>query len=172
MESTAAVRIVTARAPSILPSLLNETRRAANPLILVPGTYTLACEQELIRSRDEKGFIGLNIYSPQSLIREVRELTGGTSPLSGEAQIMLISQILHHHSSELKYYADAVGQPSLAKKIADQINEFSDAHLDASMLLHLTPESRRTQAKLHDLALIWDAYEARLQEGYTDLISS
>ncbi|MCR4883957.1 MAG: PD-(D/E)XK nuclease family protein [Clostridiales bacterium] len=172
MELTAKVRIVTTRAPGLLPSLLKETEQARLPVLLVPGLYTLACEQELIRSRPEKGFIGMNIYSPSSFIREVRELTGtgGKVPLSSEGQVMLVSQILHRHVAELNYYGDAVGQPSLSKKIADQINELSDSHLDSDMLLQFNPSSRRTKAKLQDLVTVWSEYESRLSEGYVDVV--
>ena len=174
MESAAKVRIVTMRAPGLMPSLLHETQQARHPVVLVPGTYTLDCEKELIRSRPEKGVIGIDVYSPSSLIREVRELTGtgGTVPLSGEGQVMLISQILHRKAHELEYYADAVSQPSLAKRIADQINELSDAHLNASMLSRFEPQSRRTRAKLHDLTTVWSEYEARLSQGFVDVIGA
>lgn len=174
MQSAARVRIITARAPGLMPSLLQETRRSPRPVLLVPGTFTLACEQELIRSCPEGGFIGMAVYSPSSFIREIRELTGtgGSTPLSSEGQIMMVSQILHHCAEELQYYRDGVGQPSLARKLADQINELSDAHLNPELLEQFTPSSRRTRAKLHDLIAVWKEYEKRLEEGYADTVTS
>ena len=171
MESTAQIRIITMRAPGLIPSLLHETQQAGHPVLLVPSAYTLDCEKELIRSRQEKGFIGIEVFSPSSLIREVRELTGsgGMVSLPPEGQVMLISQILHRKARELEYYGDAVSQPSLAKRIADQINELANAHLDSSMLSQFHPQSRRTRAKLHDLTVVWREYEERAAQGFVDI---
>ena len=89
--------------------------------------------------------------------------------LPPEGQVMLISQILHRKARELEYYGDAVSQPSLAKRIADQINELANAHLDSSMLSQFHPQIRRTRAKLHDLTVVWREYEKRAAQGFVDI---
>ena len=48
MESTAQIRIITMRAPGLIPSLLHETQQAGHPVLLVPSAYTLDCELSLI----------------------------------------------------------------------------------------------------------------------------
>ena len=52
-----------------------------------------------------------------------------------------------------------VSQPSLAQKMAGQINEFTRARLSPDFLRQYQPDSRRTRAKLADMALIRDAYK-------------
>ena len=123
------------------------------------------------RSRDG-GIFDLKIFSPSSLIREVRELTGhgNKKPISGDGQNMIISQVLHHYRDELKYYRDSVAQPTLAAKIAGQIDDFTRAKLTPGFLRQYTPASRRTEAKLEDVALIWDGYQQILEKGFEDTV--
>lgn len=166
----ARIRIVTTRAPGLIPSLIKEIDHASNPVVLIPESFTLACETEIVNRSRDKGIFGLKVFSPSSLVREVRELTGhGTKkPVSADGQNMIISQVLHHHHDDLKYYRDSVAQPTLAQKIASQINDFTRARLSADFLREFQPSSRRTQAKLEDVALIWDGYTQALGDRFED----
>ena len=166
------IRVVTTRAPGLIPSLIREIEQASNPVVLIPESFTLACETEIVnRSRDD-GIFDLKIFSPSSLIREVRELTGhgNKKPISGDGQNMMISQVLHHYRDELKYYRDSVAQPTLAAKIAGQIDDFTRAKLTPGFLRQYTPASRRAAAKLEDVALIWDGYQQILEKGFEDTV--
>ena len=166
----AKVRIVTTRAPGLIPSLIREIDRASGPVVLIPESFTLACETEIVRRSGDQGFFDLKIFSPASLVREIRELTGRGSrkPVSADGQNMIISQVLHHHEKDLKYYQDSVAQPALAHKIAEQINDFTRAGLSADLLRRFPASSRRTAAKMEDLALIWDGYLRALGDRYED----
>ena len=166
------IRIVTTRAPGLIPSLIQEIDKAEHPVILIPESFTLACETEIVKSRSEGGIFNLKIFSPSSLIREVRELTGrgNKRPVSGDGQNMIISQVLHHCRDDLKYYRDSVAQPTLAAKIAAQIDEFTRARLDPDFLREYHPSSRRTAAKLEDVALVWDGYRQVLEQGFEDTV--
>ena len=168
----ARIRIVTARAPGLIPSLIREIERASDPVVLVPESFTLACETEIVNRSRYGGIFGLKILSPSSLIREVREMTGYGSgkPISGDGQNMIISQLLHHCRGELRYYGDSAAQPTLAARIAGQIDEFTRARLTPGFLRQYSPESRRTGAKLEDMALIWDGYQQILEKGFEDTV--
>lgn len=166
------IRIVTTRAPGLIPSLIKEIDRASNPVVLIPESFTLACETEIVNRSRDKGFFDLKIFSPSSLVREVRELTGRGSkkPVSADGQNMIISQVLHHHQEELRYYRDSVAQPTLAQKIAGQINDFHRARLTPGFLRDFDPSSRRTKAKMEDMALVWDGYNQVLGGKYEDSV--
>ena len=166
------IRIVTTRAPGLIPSLIYEIDHAAHPVVLIPESFTLACETEIVNRSRDKGIFDLQIYSPSSLIREVRELTGhgNKKPISGDGQNMIISQVLHHYRDELTYYRDSVAQPTLAAKIAGQIDDFTRAKLSPGFLRQYSPSSRRTEAKLEDVALIWDGYQKVLEKGFEDTV--
>ena len=166
------IRVVTTRAPGLIPSLIKEIDHASNPVVLIPESFTLACETEIVNRSRDGGIFDLKIFSPSSLIREVRELTGhgNKKPISGDGQNMIISQVLHHYRDELKYYRDSVAQPTLAAKIAGQIDDFTRAKLTPGFLRQYTPASRRTEAKLEDVALIWDGYQQILEKGFEDTV--
>jgi len=168
----AVIRVVTTRAPGLIPSLIDEIHRAANPVVLVPESFTLACETEIVNQSPDGGIFDLKIFSPSSLIREVRELTGGgdKKPISGDGQNMIISRVLHHYRDDLTYYRDSAAQPTLAAKIAGQIDDFTRARLTPGFLRTYDPGSRRTGAKLKDIALIWDGYSQILDKGFEDTV--
>lgn len=165
------LRIVTARAPGLLPSLIAEIRSAEKPVVLVPESFTLACETEIVNRSADHGIFDLPIFSPSSLVREIRELTGRGSkkPIPADGQNMIIARVLHHRQEELKYYRDSVGQPALAQKIANQINEFSRARLTPGFLKGFQPAGRRAKAKVEDMALVWDNYLQLLGDRYEDM---
>ena len=168
----ARIRIVATRAPGLIPSLLKEVDHAANPVILVSESFTLACETEIVNRSRDKGIFGLKIFSPSSLVREVREMTGHrqSRAVSADGQNMIISQVLHHNHDKLKYYRDSVAQPALAHKIASQINDFNRAHLSTEFLREFKPSSKRTKAKMEDMALVWDGYNEILGQGFEDAV--
>ena len=166
------IRIVTTRAPGLIPSLIAEIGRAPRPVVLIPESFTLACETEIVNRSEAGGIFDLQIFSPSSLIREVRELTGrgNLKPISGDGQNMIISRVLHHCRDDLQYYRDSVAQPGLAAKIAAQIDDFTRARLSPEFLRAYTPASRRTKAKLEDVALVWDGYRQTLDKGFEDTV--
>ena len=166
------IRICPTRAPGLLPSLVHEIRRASHPVVLIPESFTLACEMEIVRASGEQGIFDLNIFSPSSLVREVQELTGTGQkrPVSGDGQNMMISRILHRCRKQLKFYGDAVAQPKLAAKIAGQLDDFTRALLTPEFLKTWRPASQRTQNKLDDLILIWEAYREALDRGFEDTV--
>ena len=167
----ASIRIVTTRAPGLIPSLIKEIDHAKNPVVLIPESFTLACETEIVNRSRDKGIFDLKIFSPSSLVREIRELTGhgNKKPVSADAQNMIFAQVLHHHQNELKYYRDSVAQPTLAQKIAGQVNDFTRARLTSDFLRDFEPSSRRTKAKMEDMALLWDGYNQVLGDKYEDV---
>ena len=169
----AVLRVVTTRAPGLIPSLLREIAQAPHPIVLIPESFTLACETEIIRRSPTGGLFDLPVFSPSSLIREIRELSGQgrRRPLSGDSQNMIISRALHHHQSALRFYRKSVGQPTLAAKVASQIDELTRARLDPAFLRSWQPESRRTRAKLEDLALLWEEYNEALAQGFESTVT-
>ena len=158
--------------PALFPAWPMKSSEPRIRWFLIPESFTLACETEIINRSENAGIFDLKIFSPSSLIREIHELTGhGTKkPISGDGQNMIISQLLHHHRDNLKYYRDSAAQPTLAAKIAAQIDDFTRARLDPAFLRGFQPASRRTGAKIEDVALIWDGYRKVLEKGFEDTV--
>ena len=70
------VKISVSRAPALIPGMVNAILKAKNPLILVPESFTLTTEQALVQASPQRGFIGTQVFSTKSLIREIRERAG------------------------------------------------------------------------------------------------
>ena len=60
------IRIVTTRAPGLIPSLVHEIDRASHPVVLIPESFTLACETEIVNRTRDAGIFDLKIFSPSS----------------------------------------------------------------------------------------------------------
>ena len=58
------IRIVTARAPGLIPSLVREIGQAPHPVVFIPESFTLACETEIVNRSAVAGIFGLKIFSP------------------------------------------------------------------------------------------------------------
>ena len=70
------IRVLLSRAPALIPGMLDAFNRAARPLILVPESFTLTAEQAISKASPARGFIGRQVFSATSLIREIRERAG------------------------------------------------------------------------------------------------
>ena len=62
----ARIRVVTTRAPGLIPSLIKEIRQAPRPVVLIPESFTLACETEIVNQSPDGGIFDLKIFSPSS----------------------------------------------------------------------------------------------------------
>ena len=169
MHSGQAVEIVTFRAPGLIPSLLSAIQGEAEPVILVPQSFTLAAEQAILRRNESRGMLGNSVFSPRSLIREIRERAGlgAARPLTPEGRVMLLSRLLLEHEKDLRFYQGSVHQTGLAKKLAEQIDEFRDAGLQPEMLEQFDTHGA-TRRKFADLQLLWSAYEDWCEKGFLD----
>ena len=78
----AIIRIVTTRAPGLIPSLVKEIDHATNPVVLIPESFTLACETEIVNRSRDKGFFDLKIFSPSSSPSVRRYAVSSASSLS------------------------------------------------------------------------------------------
>ncbi len=56
------IRIVTTRAPGLIPSLIKEIEHASDPVVLIPESFTLACETEIVKRSRDGGIFGLKIF--------------------------------------------------------------------------------------------------------------
>lgn len=165
------VKIIASRAPDLIPSMMSAVTNARKPLIIVPESFTLTTEQALVQTFPEHGFIGTQVFSVKSLIREIRERAGfpDKAVVSGDGRHMILSLLLKRNRDDLLFYKENVNQVSMAEKLARQIDDLIDGGFDSGSLSNL-PEGlkKSSRMKLHDIGLIWGEYEKFLGEGYAD----
>ena len=166
-----AIRIFVSRAPALIPGMVDAVSRSENPLILVPESFTLAAEQALVQSSPKKGLLGTSVYSPTSLVREIRERAGfpDRKVITGDGRHMILSLLLMKNRDRLLFYRENAGQISMAEKLASQIDDLTDGGLTPAGLLAASAGMKdSTVYKCRDIALIWEAYEKILEGGFAD----
>ncbi len=165
------VKISVSRAPALIPGMVNAILKAKNPLILVPESFTLTTEQALVQASPQRGFIGTQVFSTKSLIREIRERAGfpDKAVISADGRHMILSLLLLKNKSNLLFYKENVNQISMAEKLAAQIDDLTDGGFDYSELVNAAKKMKKsTIYKCHDIALLWEGYQKVLDSGYVD----
>ncbi|MBR4224302.1 MAG: PD-(D/E)XK nuclease family protein, partial [Oscillospiraceae bacterium] len=168
------INVIVSRAPDLIPGMVEMVQKVKDPLILVPESFTLTTEQALIQAAPCKGFIGTQVFSTTSLIREIQERAGSPEKgaISSDGRLMVLSLLLMEHRDELKFYKENATQISMAQKLSEQIADLTDGGFDPDMLLDMAEEDRgadrSTSYKLHDIALLWKEYQKVLDKGYAD----
>ncbi|MDO5702403.1 MAG: PD-(D/E)XK nuclease family protein, partial [Lachnospiraceae bacterium] len=165
------IKITASRAPDLIPGMMHTVLGAGSPLIIVPESFTLTTEQALIQALPGRGFIGTQVFSVKSLIREIRERAGfpDRAVVSSDGRHMILSLLLKRHRDDLLFYRENVNQVSMAEKLARQIDDLMDGGFDAGSISD-PPEDMKNSSrmKLHDIALIWREYQNFLSAGYAD----
>ena len=172
------IRYLTGRAPAVKPRLYEELRAALaapgeHPLIvLVPEQYTLQSEMEIIDALNLPGSFRLQVLSPARLFSRVFSETGAPESvrIDERGRVMLMHSALKSLSRELSWYRGAQHRPGFAELAASQIRELKQAGYTPEKLgaLESSLPSGALQYKLHDLSLIWTAYEEKLAGRFMD----
>ena len=165
------VNIIVSRAPALIPGMVDTVRNVKKPLILVPESFTLTTEQALVRATPEKGFIGTQVLSPTSLIREIRERAGfpDKKVITADGRHMILSLLLIKNKGSLLFYKENVNQISMAEKLATQIDDLTDGGFSFTNLVNASGSMKKsTVYKCHDIALLWEEYQNILDSGYVD----
>ena len=172
------IRYLTGLQPGIKPRLFEELRSALtapgeHPLIvLVPEQYTLQSEMEIIGALEIEGSFRLQVMSPARLFSRVFSEAGSPDPvrIDERGRVMLMHASLKSLTRELSWYRGAQHRPGFAELAASQIKELKQAGYTPEKLDALAGSltSGALRYKLHDLSLIWTAYEERLAGRFMD----
>ncbi|WP_045807298.1 PD-(D/E)XK nuclease family protein [Levilactobacillus spicheri] len=91
---------------------------------------------------------------------------------------MLIYQIIQSHADELTIFRGEVTRPGFISQLTAQLSEFRVGQVTAADLTtaidQLAPSNADLQAKLHDLLIIYEAFETQMAGKYvanTDLLN-
>ena len=165
------IKVFISRAPALIPGMVEKVSKSEHPLILVPESFTLAAEQALVQNTPHKGLIGTSVFSPTSLVREIRERAGfpDKKVITGDGRHMILSLLLLKNKENLLFYRENTGQVSMAEKLASQIDDLVDGGFTAESLLTASSGMKdSTVFKCRDIALIWNEYQKILDAGYVD----
>jgi ATP-dependent helicase/nuclease subunit B len=163
-------------------------QREGGPLVLLaPKQATFQLERQLLdferwgeRPREPKttssdgspgvsphqiyGYTRLNIFSFERLARFVLDACGIPMPsglLAEEGRVMVLRALLLRHEGDLKLFRQSARRPGFAQQLSQLLGELQQHQFTPAKLRALSdrPDLRRElRDKLHDLALLFEAY--------------
>ncbi|HEV2434586.1 MAG TPA: hypothetical protein VG077_01175, partial [Verrucomicrobiae bacterium] len=139
-------------------------------ILLVPKQATFQLERQLLANRELAGYTRLHIFSFDRLARFVLEKLSAALPdqLNDEGRVMVLRALLLRHEKELKLFRQSCRRPGFAQQLSQLLGELQQHQCTPAKLKALAgyfAEDRELQDKLHDLALLGDAY-ARWLAGH------
>jgi ATP-dependent helicase/nuclease subunit B len=142
------------------------------PLVLLaPKQATFQLERQLLADGAPPGYTRLNIFSFERLARFVLDAHGVPMPsglLAEEGRVMVLRALLMRHESELKLFRQSACRPGFAQQLSQLLGELQQHQFTPAKLRALSVRSdlrRELRDKLHDLALLFEAYTSWLAEN-------
>ena len=140
-------------------------------ILLVPEQYSFESEKALYRRLGARGALQVEVLSFTRLCDRIFREYGGLAGVHLEeaAKYLLMSVALGEVGGALKIYGKNAANAAFAASMCEQISELKTAGA--------SPEALRGAAqdlggafgdKLSDIALIFDAYQAVIERGYSD----
>jgi len=141
-----------------------------NPLIfLAPKQATFQLERQLLADPSLNGYARLQIFSFERLAQFILDRLNIAPPklLSDEGRVMVLRALLMRHADELKLFRQSARRSGFAKELSRLLNEFQQHQFTPAKLRALAQREnlrRELRDKLHDLALLHEAYANWLAE--------
>src|SRR6266487_1038070 len=140
------------------------------PLILLaPKQATFQLERQLLADPALQGYTRLRILSFERLAEFVLEALRVAPPrlLSDQGRVMVLRALLMRHETELKLFRKSARRPGFAQQLSQLLGELQQHKFSPDKLRALAeradlPDPLR--GKLHDLALLLEAYARWLGE--------
>jgi ATP-dependent helicase/nuclease subunit B len=152
-------------------------QREGGPLVLLaPNQATFQIERQLLADGAPQGYTRLNIFSFERLARFVLDARGVPMPaglLAEEGRVMVLRALLMRHEDKLKLFRPSARRPGFARQLSQLLGELQQHQFTPAKLRSLSQRTglrHELQDKLHDLALLFEAYinwlaENKLQDG-------
>ncbi|MBA9025237.1 helicase-exonuclease AddAB subunit AddB [Peribacillus huizhouensis] len=178
-----ALRFITGRSGSgKTAKVLNEIRDrlwedpAGKPIIyLVPDQMTFLSEYKLIKTPNLEGMMRAQVFSFSRLAWRILQETGGGNRhhLDSVGVNMLIRKIMEGKKDELKMFRRSADKPGFVMQMEEMLAEFKRYCLNPKDInefreYSLQQSSDAVRDKLHDLELIYQAFEDELVGKYLD----
>lgn len=142
-----------------------------NICLIVPEQYSHEAERELCSVCGDGLSLSAEVLSFSRLaVRVAQEMgTGGRTYLDGGGRLLCMSLALNQISSRLRLYSAASRDPRLQLELLRTVEELKTACISPEALLEAAQEAEgELSAKLSDLSLCLETYEAILAQGHAD----
>lgn len=171
------LRLITGKAGAgKTAAIMNEIAQAAasgrgGRIVIVPEQYSHEAERELCATAGDRASLYAEVVSFTRLARNIAAETGGAGEnyLDKGGRLLCMTRALNHSSPALKLYARAKDRPLLQQELLRAIDEIKSAGADAARLTEIAEHCEPgLSAKLKELAVIINAYDAVVANGHAD----
>ena len=136
-------------------------------IVVAPETKTLEVERFLLDNSKNHAFANIYIYSFNRLLKRVQ--IKPVYPLSKEAGVMIVRNLIMSLAEELVCYKKTAGTVGFAENIYETIQQLKSSGISPIELKETSQKcSTALRIKLEDISLIYDAYETYLGEELID----
>ncbi|MDO4539967.1 MAG: exodeoxyribonuclease V subunit gamma, partial [Syntrophomonadaceae bacterium] len=149
-------------------------RDEGRALLLVPEQFTLQAERDLIKHLGRDGLLGVEVLSLSSLGERVLRETGGhrRPTLDEPGKRMVLRRVIAQVAGELRVYGPICRQSGFIGQLSDFISQMKQYQVDLAALGAVgakLPADSLLGARLHDLLLLFHAFESQIAGRYLDL---
>ena len=141
-------------------------------ILIVPEQFTFENERAVLKKLGDKASLSVGVFSFSRLCDEVGHKVGGIAGITlGECdKIIFMKRALSLIESELKLWMGYSKSVSFAKTMLDTIGEFKINAITAEEIRNASEivKSPKLRLKLHDISLIYEAYDMLIGEKYID----
>ena len=172
------VTFYTGRKPALKPALLRAVTEALNAderssvVVMVPEQLTLDTERGLLEGLNLIGSFRLMVLSPKRLCDRIFDEAGRPERvrIDDRGRALLMGHVLRSLKKQLKWYAGARDRRGFEMRVVEEVIRFKQAGVDPDALLSLSEETGdgALKWKMHDLSLLYAAYEEALAGRFQD----
>lgn len=171
------LRIISGRAGTgKSAAVMNEIARGVklgegSYILLVPEQYSHEAERELCAICGDSLSLYAEVLSFTGLARRISaELGGGAAQyLDKGGRLLCMALASDGLHTRLRVYSDARRKAELQTMLLSAVDELKTAYISSEQLMQASSECEGSLSdKLHDLALILEAYDAVIANGYAD----
>lgn len=145
---------------------------ASQQILLVPEHASHAAEADVCRTCGDTATRHVEALTFKLLARRVLSLTGGLCDYALDAggKLLTIERALHETATQLRVYKRPSRRVAFLDGLSRIFDEFSAYETSPELLFDCAAKIGGAQGdKLHDLALLYGVYSAKLQNGGEDL---
>ncbi|MBQ4160036.1 MAG: PD-(D/E)XK nuclease family protein [Clostridia bacterium] len=160
-------RALSGKSTALFETLAQTSANGEKSILIVPEQISFRTEKRLA----EKGFFGglVEVLSFTKLAKRTLAAQPQAKQLiSTSGKTMLMYRALAKASSKLKMYHRAADKATLAPNLLKLAEEFSHVGIHAQMLAEYAGEETPLSAKMADLSMVFENYEALMQESFVD----
>lgn len=140
-------------------------------LVVVPEQFTMQTQKDLVQMHPNHGISNVDVLSFMRLAYRVFEEQGGLQRvvLEDTGKSMLVRKVISDKKEELKVFRNNVKKTGYISEIKSLISEFYQYDITADELermITITEKKPLLQRKLEDMRVIYQGFQALLEEKY------